>query len=166
MMHEFRPPNTADTINTKLPNAKNYVDHTAQEAEIWTLCRIFKRNVSQRKHTPELRLLGAKRQCVHDKSSRSMMSSAEFNTNQETYINFGASLGYYQDGQKPTISNYSSSDQRNNFHGGQLRSPTVVQQAQVNAASSNFWMNLAMSTDHFFTSDNWDELGSVVKFAA
>lgn len=32
MMHEFRLPNTADTINTKLPNAKNYVDHTAQEA--------------------------------------------------------------------------------------------------------------------------------------
>ncbi|XP_027342991.1 transcription factor JUNGBRUNNEN 1-like [Abrus precatorius] len=154
MMHEFRLPSNTDT-QTNLPNSKHYVD-IPQEAEIWTLCRIFKRNVSQKKHAPDLRQLAAKRNSINDKSTK--MSNAEFNTNQEAYINFGA---HYHSEQKPII-NYTSSIQRNQFHMGQLSSP-VAHQPQLTAPSSNFVTN-PIAND-FFTFDNWDELGSVVKFA-
>lgn len=151
--------------------------------EIWTLCRIFKRNVSQRKHMLELKQLAAKRQSIHDKSSRSMSSTVE--TNQQiTYINFGASLGhdhYHNIEQKPTVVTYnhtitsSEHHQRNNIqfhHVGQLNSPVVAvaqQQPQLNnivQPSSNSW-NIKPAAAHAndFTFDNWDELGSVVKFA-
>lgn len=120
--------------------------------EIWTLCRIFKRNISQRKHTPELKQVAAKRQAVQDKSTR--MNIDEFNTNQQTYINFGANLDY---------TNYNSSDQRNQFHVGQLNFP-ISQQPQLTAPpSSNLWTKPA--ANDVLSYDNWDELGSVIKFA-
>ncbi|KAK7324346.1 hypothetical protein VNO77_27879 [Canavalia gladiata] len=155
MMHEFRLPSNTDT---NLSNAKNYID-IPQEAEIWTLCRIFKRNVSQRKHTPDMRQLTAKRHSIHDKNTR--LSNVEFNSNiEEAYINFG---GHFHNEQKPVI-NYTNSDQiRNPFHVGQLSSQ-VAQQPQLSAPSSNMWNNNSPMND-FFTFDNWDELGSVVKFA-
>ncbi|KAG5000453.1 hypothetical protein AAZX31_08G167700 [Glycine max] len=162
MMHEFRLPSNKDNT-TNLPSSKNYVD-VPQEAEIWTLCRIFKRNVSQRKHTPDLKQLSAKRHSIHDKNSR--MSNVEFNnTNQESYINFG---GHYQNEQKPVI-NYTNSDQRNQYHvmTHQLFAAPVAQHhqqpQQLTSPSSNFWLNSPPGND-FFTFDNWDELGSVVKF--
>ncbi|XP_020205022.1 transcription factor JUNGBRUNNEN 1 [Cajanus cajan] len=158
MMHEFRLPSNTDT-NTNLPNSKTYVD-IPQEAEIWTLCRIFKRNVSQRKHMPELKHSSAKRHSIHDKSSR--MNNVEFLTNQEeAYINFG---DHYHNEKKPIIS-YTNSDQRNNnqFHVSQFYSPVPQQPQLLTAPSSNFWIN-PVGND-FFTFDNWDELGSVVKFA-
>ncbi|KAL5744816.1 hypothetical protein ACOSQ2_027932 [Xanthoceras sorbifolium] len=47
MMHEFRLPISNDNGNS------NNVEISLQEAEVWTICRIFKRNVSQRKlYTP------------------------------------------------------------------------------------------------------------------
>ncbi|CAJ1958107.1 unnamed protein product [Sphenostylis stenocarpa] len=157
MMHEFRLPSNTDT-NTNLPNSRNYVD-VPQEAEIWTLCRIFKRNVSQKKHMPDFKHVSAKRHAFHEKSSR--MSNVEFDSaNQESYINFG---GHYHIEQKPAI-NYTNTDQRNQFHVmSQLCSPVAQQQPQLTAPSSNLWTN--PPGNDFFTFDNWDELGSVVKFA-
>ncbi|KAJ1430765.1 NAC domain [Sesbania bispinosa] len=153
MMHEFRLPSNTET-KTNLPNNKNYLD-TAHEAEIWTLCRIFKRNVPQRKNVPDLRQLGGKRH-HHEKSSNS-------SNNQETYINFGC----YENEQKPAVTS-SSEHQRNNhhqqFHVGEFSSQGS-QQPQLNVPSSNIWINNPVAND-FFTFDNWDELGSVVNFAA
>lgn len=157
MMHEFRLPSNNDT-NTNLANAKNNAD-VAQEAEIWTLCRIFKRNVSQRKHIPDMKYLSAKRHHSNDMGTRK--STVESNTNQESYINFGSNLGNYQN--EKSVINYRYSNQRNQFHVSQLNSP-VAQQPQLTAPSSNFWTNPAV-TNEFFTFENWDELGSVVKFA-
>ncbi|XP_061375071.1 transcription factor JUNGBRUNNEN 1-like [Gastrolobium bilobum] len=154
MMHEFRLPSNSDT-NINFANAKNNAD-IPQEAEIWTLCRIFKRNVSQRKHIPDLKQIAAKRHSMHDKNT--IMSSVEFNTNQEGYINFG---GHYHN--QKTVINYTSSDQWNQFHVGDQLSSPVEQQPQQTAPASNFWINQAMND--FYTFDNWDELGSVVKFA-
>ncbi|KAL4038093.1 hypothetical protein IC575_001698 [Cucumis melo] len=49
MMHEFRlPPPNNPTANPNNNNPKP--NNFAQEAEIWTLCRIFKRNVSGRRY--------------------------------------------------------------------------------------------------------------------
>ncbi|KAE9585050.1 putative transcription factor NAM family [Lupinus albus] len=158
MMHEFRIASNNDSI-TKLPKAKNNNNYNnadiAQEAEIWTLCRIFKRNVSQRKHIPEMRTHSAsKNHCNIDMRTRK--SSVE--SNQEAYINFGASLSHYQNGEQKHVINYP----RNQFHVGQLSSP-VTQKPQLTAPFSNLWINPVVSND-IFTFENWDELGSVVKF--
>ncbi|KAK7313882.1 hypothetical protein VNO77_39085 [Canavalia gladiata] len=150
MMHEFRLPSTNHT-NPPL------------EAEIWTLCRIFKRNVTHRKYTPDLRQLGAKR-VSNEKMTR--MTSVEFNSNREAYINFGTSLGHYHNDHKPLINSNTiiNNDQKHHhqFHVGQLSSP-MAQQSQLTTPSSNFWINT--SPNDFFTFENWDELGSVVKYA-
>ncbi|XP_028799577.1 transcription factor JUNGBRUNNEN 1-like isoform X2 [Neltuma alba] len=53
MMHEFRLPSHQDAAaNTTTITSTTTV---AQEAEIWTLCRIFKRNVPPRKHMTDWR---------------------------------------------------------------------------------------------------------------
>ncbi|KAK7271303.1 hypothetical protein RJT34_27084 [Clitoria ternatea] len=162
MMHEFRLPSNSDT------NSKNYVD-IPQEAEIWTLCRIFKRNVSQRKLTPDLKQLTTKR---HEKSTR-VRGGEYFNTDQDqAYINFGGHNNYqhHHNEQKPIINNHytiNSDDQRNRFHMGPFNSPLVTQpqqHPQLNVPSSNSWISPSATND-FFTFENWDELGSVVKFA-
>ncbi|CAM8952016.1 unnamed protein product [Rhodiola kirilowii] len=64
MMHEFRLPAPLDFIthNSPPPMAavSNDID-TAQEAEVWTVCRIFKRNVPSRKYTSNWREISTKR---------------------------------------------------------------------------------------------------------
>ncbi|XP_040985744.1 transcription factor JUNGBRUNNEN 1-like isoform X2 [Juglans microcarpa x Juglans regia] len=74
MMHEFRLPADHDN-NTNLSNAKS---STAPEAEIWTLCRIFERNVSHRKYTPDWRALSAKR---HDTANYSSSEACSLESN-------------------------------------------------------------------------------------
>lgn len=96
---------------------------------------------------------------MHDKNT--MMNNVELYTNQEAYINFG---GHYHNEQKPVINYTNNSDQRNQFHVNQLCSPVAQHQPQLTAPSSNFWINNPVGND-FFTFDNWDELGSVVKFS-
>jgi len=127
--------------------------------EIWTLCRIFKRNVSQKKHVPDLKQVSAKRHAFYDKSSRT--SNVEFaSANQESFINFG---GHYHNEQKPVI-NYTNSDKRNQFNvTSQLCSTMAQHQPQLTVPSTNLWSN--PPANDFFSFDNWDELGSVVKFA-
>lgn len=161
MMHEFRLPSNIDA-KTNISYAKNDADY-AHEAEIWTLCRIFKRNVSQRKNMADVKPLATKRQTIHEKSSR-MNSSMEFNTNQETYINFGTSQEHHHNEDKP-VNNYTSSDQRNQFHVDQLSSSVEHQPQQINVTqSSNFWIKQA--ANELLSFDNWDELGSVVNFVS
>ncbi|PON89699.1 NAC domain containing protein [Trema orientale] len=53
MMHEFRlPPNGKTTTPANFQNAKENINNVAQEAEVWTLCRIFKRIPSYKKYVP------------------------------------------------------------------------------------------------------------------
>ncbi|XP_019455251.1 PREDICTED: transcription factor JUNGBRUNNEN 1-like isoform X2 [Lupinus angustifolius] len=156
MMHEFRLPSNHSAI-IKIPNTKNNAD-IAQEAEIWTLCRIFKRNVSQRKNMTDIRTHSASKRQNNINISIRKSTEESTNTNEEAYINFGANLGHYQNEKKHVI-NYP----RNLFNVGQLSS-SVAQQSLLTEPSSNFWINLAV-TNELFTSENWDELGSVVKFS-
>nr|QSD99847.1 NAC family transcription factor [Melilotus albus] len=163
MMHEFRFPSTIDT-KTNFAYAKNDAD-IAHEAEIWTLCRIFKRNVSQRKHQmTEVKQLATKRQAIHDNSTRMSSNIMDFNRNQQTYINFGANHEQNQINEQKAVDSYTtSSDHRNQFHVDQLSS-SVAQPQQINVTpSSNFWIKQA--GNELLSFDNWDELGSVVKFA-
>lgn len=131
--------------------------------EIWTLCRIFKRNVPPRKQQiPEVKPLASKREIVHEKSSR--MNDMEFGANQQTYINFGASHEHWRVNENQQMDNYGRIDQMNEFHVDQMSSSVAHQPQQHNAAqSSNYWINQA--ANELLSFDNWDELGSVVKFS-
>lgn len=126
--------------------------------EIWTLCKIFKRNVSQRKHyTTELRQLGSKRLSTDNMTGTK--SVEYYNTNQEAYISFDTNNDH-----KPVINNNNNNntniiDQRHEPHVGQLSSAVAQKPA---APSSNWWTS--PEANDFFTFQNWDELGSIVTF--
>ncbi|XP_054792401.1 transcription factor JUNGBRUNNEN 1-like [Prosopis cineraria] len=53
MMHEFRlpPPNNNNAKNISQPASVTADDHHLHDAEVWTLCKIFKRIKSQKKYT-------------------------------------------------------------------------------------------------------------------
>ncbi|KAI4333331.1 hypothetical protein L6164_018159 [Bauhinia variegata] len=165
MMHEFRLPSNNDINST---NAKSHISPAQLEAEIWTLCRIFKRNVSHRKYEQEWRqITGAKRHGI-DKSTRTSSVDSESDT-QEAYINFSFpyhhNVHQHYNEQKPDI-NYTSVDQRNQFHVGQLISSPLGQPQLPSPNASSFWINNPVGDDFFkFDQNSWDELASVVKFA-
>ncbi|XP_011097796.1 transcription factor JUNGBRUNNEN 1 [Sesamum indicum] len=76
MMHEFRLPASHDK-RTKHIDIKS----VAQEAEVWTLCRIFKRNVSYKKCIPDWREIAAKKSTINpavDASSKTCTPQAPF----------------------------------------------------------------------------------------
>ena len=111
----------------------------------------------------DVKPLGTKRQTIHEKNSR-MNSNMEFNTNQQAYINFGTSHEHHHNEEKP-VNNYTSSDQRNQFHVDQLSSSVEHQPQQINVTeSSNFWIKQA--ANELLSFDNWNELGSVVNFVS
>ncbi|XP_009778771.1 transcription factor JUNGBRUNNEN 1 [Nicotiana sylvestris] len=80
MMHEFRLPAENDK-STKHIEAKSI----AQEAEVWTLCRIFKRNGSYRKCLPEWRSVAAAKRHQIDTSSKTCSADSS-----DYIISFGA----------------------------------------------------------------------------
>ncbi|XP_054791118.1 transcription factor JUNGBRUNNEN 1-like [Prosopis cineraria] len=172
MMHEFRLPSTIDPTNIN-----------AQEAEIWTLCRIFRRASTQRKCTPDWTHMVAKRRSSDKINRRSMSinnSSVEscnstVTYDQEAYINFGGSPE-----QKPVVhNNYTSNphyynDQRNHHvsHFSTSVSAVMTQQPhphqQLTTSSSpssalNFWQ---ASNDLLKFENSWNKLESVVQFCS
>ncbi|XP_028752402.1 transcription factor JUNGBRUNNEN 1-like [Neltuma alba] len=173
MMHEFRlPSNNNDPAN-----------NNPQEAEIWTLCKIFKRTVTQKKCTPDWRHLATAKRRSTDKMSRSMSinnstvesCNSTITCDRESYINFGGCSPE----QKPVVhNNYSTSnhynDQRNHHVNHFSTSLTAAQQPhhQVTASSSpsssslSFWGNQKASNDQFAFDNPWDELRSVMQFCS
>ncbi|XP_059444648.1 transcription factor JUNGBRUNNEN 1-like isoform X2 [Corylus avellana] len=137
MMHEFRlPPKHAGATN--LADAKN----TVQEAEIWTLCRIFKRNVSHRKYTAEWREVSAKKHPI---------------------ISSDDPIKYENDDDQEI----KGIDGRTQLHAGQ---PSwTLPQPPILSSTINPITPRADANDHdedLFALENWDdELRSVVEFA-
>nr|QMS43720.1 no apical meristemprotein [Betula platyphylla] len=135
MMHEFRlPPNQKTNANV------------AQEAEVWTLCRIFKRIPSYKKYAPNWKETATK---LNPRDSSSKTCSLE-SDNSEAYISFEDSSAIQQNERKPLIQQV---DERNHFFAGQVG-------PFPSSYSSSFWNP---SADDFFTNGNWDELRSVVQ---
>ncbi|XP_007022218.2 PREDICTED: transcription factor JUNGBRUNNEN 1 isoform X2 [Theobroma cacao] len=149
MMHEFRLPSNDSNTNTSLSNPKSI----AQEAEVWTICRIFKRNSSQRKYTPDWREVAAKRPSTSTPSSQTC--SVESNSHETTYISFGSEVVQHYD-EKPVVNHING---RSQWHADQLS--TIAQPSSM--ASSSSFSNCP--ENDFFTHANWDELKSVVDFA-
>lgn len=151
MMHEFRLP-----PNGKITNFSNAKD-IAQEAEVWTLCRIFKRTPSYKKYTPNWKdsstVAAANATKLHnptDSSSKTCSSSLESETSceQQQYM-------HQQKDIKPFIINHV--DERNHL----LNTESQLSPYPASYYSS-FWNP---NGEDFFTNGNWDELRSVVELA-
>ncbi|KAA8524170.1 hypothetical protein F0562_010399 [Nyssa sinensis] len=146
MMHEFRLPPTWKIANN--PNAKNIT----QEAEVWTLCRIFKRTASYKKYIPDL---------MENTTKQSPTNSSSKTCSLETDNNFKQSMDFrdlvvQQNERKPLVSH---TDERKKLFNHQQNS---VAQAPIATSSSSFWNS---NGDEFFRDGNWDELRSVVDLA-
>ncbi|KAL3508266.1 hypothetical protein ACH5RR_027667 [Cinchona calisaya] len=163
MMHEFRLPAEHDIKSTKHIDAKNI----AQEAEVWTLCRIFKRNVSYRKCIPA----DWKEKCgkpmnvnnAVDASSKTCSMESD-HKNRQNYINFSSSAA----AAAPAV--IRQNDIKKPFIHGHVDITNQVPISQLSSApSSSNDASCFGSSDHvtdFFKHGDWDELRSVVEFGA
>nr|UBT01614.1 NAC transcription factor 09 [Litchi chinensis] len=147
MMHEFRLP-----PNGKITNLSNSKDMIAQEAEVWTLCRIFKRIPSYKKYVPNW-----KQTSTRESSSKTCSLESETSTAQ--YMGYGDSVLQQNLERKPFINHV---DDRNGhvFMSHQFNS---IAQSPYTATSYSTFSN--PNGDDFFVNGNWDELRSVVDFA-
>ncbi|TXG54530.1 hypothetical protein EZV62_019786 [Acer yangbiense] len=154
MMHEFRLPPTSTT--TKITDLSINKD-LALQAEVWTLCRIFKRIPSYKKYTPNW-----KQNSNRDSSSKTCSLESEITT--EQYMGFGDSLLQQNRNvnvnvveRKPLI-NYV--DERNShvFMNHQAQSPFTAKPYSSYSNPNNIG-------DDFFINGSWDELRSVVELA-
>ncbi|KAF8408633.1 hypothetical protein HHK36_004696 [Tetracentron sinense] len=145
MMHEFRLP--AITKSTNLPNAKTDI----QEAEIWTLCRIIKRNVPFRKYTPSFRETSIKQNPIDSTFETCSLES----DNRDKYKSFGTPV-LQQNGKKPFANHI---DERNHSFAGQLSSIAQVPHSEPYMSFSN-----PIGNDFIEDDGNWDELRSMVEF--
>ncbi|PIN09783.1 hypothetical protein CDL12_17637 [Handroanthus impetiginosus] len=153
MMHEFRlpPKNTAD-----------------QEAEVWTLCRILKRDVSYKKYLPDWRKLGTKKvnskinyinpvATDHASSETCSVESCSQNR-QSNYISFNK-----DDQNKPYSAGYVESNTNQHFLGH--FGTSVVSQAP-SAPSSYPSYIFGDIYGEVLRNGDWEDLRSIVDFSA
>uniref|UniRef100_UPI003D76DCE5 NAC transcription factor 25-like n=1 Tax=Silene latifolia TaxID=37657 RepID=UPI003D76DCE5 len=171
MMHEFRLPSDLliREANSSNPNNNN----SAFEAEIWTLCRIFKRNKRQ---TPDWKEISARRNAVN---SSSKSGSIDPNPNHERYISFTTypstpNNGYATISTKTNHNNnYNNNvvivDQKNDyFEVERIQSQwnTMAHSTPVASNSSTLKIGEDYESDlGYLYERNWDDLNSVVEFA-
>ncbi|KAG6722866.1 hypothetical protein I3842_03G181900 [Carya illinoinensis] len=151
MMHEFRlPPNGAKSSNLTIAS------NIAQEAEVWTLCRIFKRVASYKKYPANWKLETACKQNQTDSCSKTCSLESD---NRELYISFEDSVLQQSDERKPFIQQF---DERNHhFVAGQYLNS--ANQCPFPSSYSSF--RYPSADDYFFSNGSWDELGPVVQLA-
>ncbi|KAA8526191.1 hypothetical protein F0562_008070 [Nyssa sinensis] len=135
MMHEFRFPPTLKNDNH--PTAKNI----PQEAEVWTLCRVLKRNASD-KNIADWKENSTKRSPTDVNSKTCSLESADSN---EQYMNFTDRLGVQQKPRKPIV------DQRIRLFDDQQQNS--VAQSPLETSYSGFWN---LNGEEFFIDGNWD----------
>ncbi|XP_058071985.1 transcription factor JUNGBRUNNEN 1-like [Magnolia sinica] len=145
MMHEFRLPSTA-AKNTNILNAKN-----TQEAEVWTICRIFQRTVSYRKYTPSDWIGPSIKQHPTDSSSKTCSFESD-DGDKYKYFNASAIQRFEK---KPVIDHIETKDQ---IFSGQLSS---MAQSTVTTFYPGF---PSSNTNEFFKEASWDELGAIVGY--
>ncbi|XVF81694.1 hypothetical protein PTKIN_Ptkin15bG0175900 [Pterospermum kingtungense] len=160
MMHEFR----------LSPNGKRFSDvkDDSQEAEVWTLCRIFKRTPSNKKYAEAAaawKLEATIKQNGADSKTCSSLEDESENSTEQHCMSFWDSV-QQQNHSKPNIF-MDQVDARNYFLlGGSPWSSTncVAQQVPFTATNSypSFWNHPNGVNVDVFDNGNWDELGPVV----
>ncbi|EOA29618.1 hypothetical protein CARUB_v10014270mg [Capsella rubella] len=149
MMHEFRLPTANDTIPGG-PTHSNPTPTSSLQAVMWTLCRIFKRNVSSHKYTSDWRELANGKRVKQQQSNY-----------KEAYISFGDNESSSSTNVTKGISYERSFFQLHQTH-QQQDQPIPMDTTQVDSLHDFSTDN---NTNHHETYDDWDELRSVVEFA-
>ncbi|KAK8964382.1 Transcription factor JUNGBRUNNEN 1 [Platanthera guangdongensis] len=143
MMHEFRLP-----CNTNPP--------CISEAESWTICRIFKRNVALKKCAQQgNRREFGRRNIPADSSSKSSSLESDGGDDRQIYFHGGSSFqnrGRYMNGCREEISDQLYADEQ--WSCGDFDTNTVNLQGGV--------VNLRES--EILREGNWDEIGRMVEF--
>ncbi|KAJ8568636.1 hypothetical protein K7X08_028169 [Anisodus acutangulus] len=158
MMHEFRLPPI--TSNSHLPKHKNI----APEAEVWTLCRIFKRITNYKRFTPDWKQQQhLVKQSFGDASSKACSLQSEISDDHSNNINL-KNMAFSQ----KNINNAASGgnyqvDQRNSYCN--TSKPINIPQSSFTSSNSSFWNTSAEDQEYLFSDGNWDELKSVVDLA-
>ncbi|KAI3466330.1 hypothetical protein Pfo_022993 [Paulownia fortunei] len=153
MMHEFRLPASHDK-STKHIDTKS----VAQEAEVWTLCRIFKRNVSYRKCLPDWREVAAKRGIINpiaDASSKTCSMDSCDQNRQSSYISFNAPV--ISQTEKKPYSGHAESIANQQFLGNFSSSVS-----QTPSAASSYSSPMCGDINEFLRHADWEDLRSIV----
>ncbi|KAK6149512.1 hypothetical protein DH2020_017037 [Rehmannia glutinosa] len=166
MMHEFRLPSTRDVKTTKHLDDKII----AQEAEVWTLCRILKRNVSYRKCVPDWREVGGGKKINVDHHASSQTCSLEYSSDHNgqtsSYISFSAPIvnqnqtkNLYNSGQYPE--SYNNTANQHEFPGH-----FVSLTSQAPPAASSFSSYICGDINEMLRHADWEDLRSIVDCVA
>ncbi|GAB4836675.1 hypothetical protein Ancab_001588 [Ancistrocladus abbreviatus] len=162
MMHEFRLPATS----------RHSKDDTApQDAEIWTLCRIFKRN---KRYTPDWREVSSKKSSTPNMITKTVCHpEAKVENHRECYISF---QNYDENNNTYYMSIMSQQQHKDesssNFYlngSNQWNSGSVAQTPIITSSYSSSPLSQPdVNENQFFASygASWDDLSSVVEFAA
>ncbi|GAB2276476.1 hypothetical protein Dimus_011199 [Dionaea muscipula] len=170
MMHELRFPTPDININASA---------AAQDAEIWTICRIFKRS---KKYTPDWRgLVSAAKQGSKDALLTKTASHAESSINggRECYLNFQKFAPNGKDSKEITTMNhrYLPSDESKghcvDFDGSQwsimsrISSPMTTNSSYSSSCSLSQTENIESHDDQLLATygTSWDDLHAIVEFA-
>ncbi|WVY94420.1 hypothetical protein V8G54_033508 [Vigna mungo] len=147
MMHEFRlPPNAKSSTN--IANTTNNL----HEAEVWTLCRIFKRIPSFKKYSPNLKDTTALTKSNTVNSNTSTLDSE----NCKPYLICRDPEMMQQ--LKPV---FGQVDEKKHLFLGQFGQLPHLQPPST--PYPTFWNHNV--EDYAFANENWDDLRSVVQFA-
>ncbi|THU46838.1 hypothetical protein C4D60_Mb09t09110 [Musa balbisiana] len=143
MMHEYRLPCKNSDTATATPSV--------HEAEIWTICRIFKRNTFKKswKQSNNTKL-------PTDSSSKSSSFESDDGGNE---FKFFASSSYLNEEEMKYVGNCCAENEQ--IYGSQWNS---MVQAPTPTLHSDVVSTTTPSVNDFFRDGNWDELGRIVGF--
>ncbi|XP_060190114.1 transcription factor JUNGBRUNNEN 1-like isoform X2 [Lycium barbarum] len=161
MMHEFRlPPTWNTTSNAHQPNPNNI----AHEAEVWTLCRIFKRISNYKRFTPDWKQQQPiVKQSLGDASSKACSLQSEISDDCSNNINFRKMAFEQNNNYTVSVGNYQVDQRTTDYNNSQ---PITMPQSSFASSNSSLWnTSTAEDQEYLFSEGNWDELKSVVDLA-
>ncbi|XP_051124855.1 protein FEZ-like isoform X2 [Andrographis paniculata] len=176
MMHEFRlPPPNHDKPHKTAIDAKTL----DQEAEVWTLCRILKRNISHRKIIPNWREIAPKRNgggagagviinpgLIDAGSETCSLESCDYQNAQSNYISFTAPSGaavIHQIDKKPYSSGHMETFLNQQFHHHLGGMPAVISQPPSVLPTSMF---SSADINELLRHAEWEDLQAIAGGAA
>ncbi|XP_031267361.1 transcription factor JUNGBRUNNEN 1-like [Pistacia vera] len=155
MMHEFRLPATATKTTTNISvNGQIFISSNAQpEAEVWTLCRVFKRDTSYKR-------------TATDQSRQKTNAKGDNNNNKNmkmmSYGVLTAMAASSEKSIKPSSDEYSIGSRNYSLSfAGHLKTLTTDLQYPV-IASSHLSFSNQKGDDEYFKEESWDELRPMV----
>ncbi|KAG6589306.1 Transcription factor JUNGBRUNNEN 1, partial [Cucurbita argyrosperma subsp. sororia] len=154
MMHEFR-----------LPPSNSY--NIAQQAEIWTLCRIFKRNMSCRRYGSNWNKQTPTKNPSTDQKNTKLCNEQVMGSGEVGYNNWSCESMIIQNEQKAVVASDPNNREWMNknyqyyYSSSSSMAPSPVSSGIISAPIA-FPTNEQLDVNDFFTNSNWDELRSVV----